>query len=75
MDVKPEPLADWVAKVDAEHEQMIWSHPGMSTYYRNKAGRVFSVIPFRLVDYWGMTRKPDLADYKVVPRSAEAAPA
>jgi 4-hydroxyacetophenone monooxygenase len=75
MDVKPEPLADWVAKVDAEHEQMIWSHPGMSTYYRNKAGRVFSVIPFRLVDYWGMTRKPDLADYEVVPRSAEAAPA
>jgi 4-hydroxyacetophenone monooxygenase len=64
MEVKPQLLTDYVARVDAEHEQMIWSHPGMSTYYRNKAGRVFSVMPWRLVDYWGMTRTPDFDDYE-----------
>ena len=48
------------AKVDAEHEQLIWTHPGMSTYYRNKQGRVFSAMPWRFVDYWQMTHDPDL---------------
>ena len=70
IDVKPEPLADYVRKVDAEHEQMIWSHPGMSTYYRNKAGRVFSVMPWRLVDYWAMTRTPDFDDYDLISKDA-----
>jgi 4-hydroxyacetophenone monooxygenase len=53
----------FVARVDTAHEQMIWTHPGVSTYYRNPAGRVVSVLPFRLVDYWAMTHDPDLADF------------
>ena len=65
IDVKPEALDDYVRKVDAEHEQMVWSHPGMSTYYRNKAGRVFSVMPWRLVDYWSMTRSPKFENYQL----------
>jgi len=65
IDVKQAPLDDYVRAVDAEHQQMIWSHPGMSTYYRNSAGRVFSVMPWRLVDYWTMTRAPDFEDYVV----------
>lgn len=47
-------LANVVA-TDAAHEQMIWTHPGMSTYYRNGNGRVVTVMPWRLVDYWKMT--------------------
>ena len=52
------------AKVDAEHEQLIWTHPGMTTYYRNGQGRVFSAMPWRFVDYWAMTHDPDLRDYR-----------
>lgn len=47
---------DFVAMVDAEHEQLIWTHPGMTTYYRNARGRVHFVMPFRNVDYYRMTR-------------------
>ena len=54
----------YVRKVDAEHETLIWTHPGMSTYYRNRQGRVFSVLPWRFVDYWRMTHDPDLAEYE-----------
>jgi 4-hydroxyacetophenone monooxygenase len=36
----------------------------MSTWYRNAKGRVISVSPWRLVDYWAMTHDPDLADYE-----------
>jgi 4-hydroxyacetophenone monooxygenase len=53
----------FMKKFDAEHESLIWSHPGMSTYYRNSNGRVFSVLPWRFVDYWAMTHDPDLAEF------------
>ncbi len=56
---------EYVRRVDAEHEQLIWTHPGMSTYYRNRKGRVFSVSPWRLVDYWAMTHEPSLDDYEL----------
>ena len=65
IEVKPEAVQEFVARVDAEHAKMIWTHPGVSTYYRNKHGRVVSVMPFRLVDYWQMTHDPDLGPYVV----------
>lgn len=51
------------ARVDELHEQTIWTHPGMDTYYRNDRGRVVFVSPFRSLDYWRMTRSADLAEY------------
>ena len=65
IDVRQEVLDDYVRKVDAEHEAMIWTHPGMSTYYRNKSGRVFSAMPWRFVDYWRMTHDPDFRQYRL----------
>ncbi len=65
IDVRPDALEDYVRKVDAEHEAMIWTHPGMTTYYRNKNGRVFSAMPWRFVDYWRMTHDPDLDRYRL----------
>src|SRR5262249_52603387 len=49
VDLKPEVLEAYIQKVDAEHEQLIWTHPGVETYYRNRHGRVFSVMPWRFV--------------------------
>lgn len=63
IDLRPEVLDDFLRRFDAEHETLIWSHPGMSTYYRNRHGRVFTVLPWRLVDYWAMTHDADLGDY------------
>ena len=57
---------EYVRRVaNAEHE-IIWTHPGMSTYYRNR-GPGLSVTPCRLVDYWAMTHETDLADYVITP--------
>lgn len=64
LDVKQEVHDRYVAEVDRLHDGMVWSHKGVSNWYRNPAGRVFAVLPYRLVDYWRMTSefKPD--DYK-----------
>ena len=51
-------------RVDAEHADLVWTHPGMRNWYRNAQGRVFSPMPWRLVDYWQMTRLPDLQPYR-----------
>jgi 4-hydroxyacetophenone monooxygenase len=59
------------AAVDAAHEQMVWTHPGMETYYRNSRGRVVVNIPYRNVDLFHMTRHADLADYVVEPQASE----
>ncbi|WP_158668030.1 flavin-containing monooxygenase [Bradyrhizobium guangdongense] len=65
VDVRRDVLDEYVRRVDAEHETMIWTHPGMSTYYRNSSGRVFSAMPWRFVDYWRMTHDPDLRHYRL----------
>lgn len=50
-------------RVDAEHAELVWTHPGMNNWYRNAKGRVFAPMPWRLVDYWKMTEAPKMADY------------
>jgi 4-hydroxyacetophenone monooxygenase len=66
IDVRQDVLDEYVRKVDIEHEAMIWTHPGMTTYYRNKHGRVFSAMPWRFVDYWAMTHEADLDRYRLM---------
>jgi 4-hydroxyacetophenone monooxygenase len=56
---------EYNARVDAAHSRMIWSHRGMDTWYRNARGRVVTNTPWRLLDYWRMTRRPSLDDFEV----------
>jgi 4-hydroxyacetophenone monooxygenase len=65
IDVREDVHDEYVQRVDAEHEQLIWTHPGVSNWYRNRHGRVVFLLPWRLVDYWGMTHDPDFDDYRV----------
>ena len=53
------------ARLDARLAQLVWSHPGMNSWYKNAKGRVTTTSPWRLVDYWRWTREPELRDYHV----------
>ena len=55
---------EYIDRFDAEHRELVWSHPGMRNWYRNDAGRVFGPMPWRLVDYWAMTHEADLSCYR-----------
>jgi 4-hydroxyacetophenone monooxygenase len=63
VEVRPEVHDAYNQRVDAAHQQMVWTHPGVDTWYRNSAGRVVSNSPWRLVDYWHMTHQASLDDY------------
>ena len=64
MEVKKEVQQDFVDRLDTEHAQMIWMHSGLQTYYRNAKGRVFSLLPWRVVDYWHMARHVNRDHYR-----------
>jgi 4-hydroxyacetophenone monooxygenase len=52
------------ARLQQALARTVWSHPGMSSWYKNRRGRVTTTSPWRLLDYWSWTREPDLADYR-----------
>lgn len=63
MEVRQDVHDDYMDRLNAEHRELIWAHPGLTTYYRNKNGRVISIMPWRLVDFWGMSRAPNMEDF------------
>jgi len=63
IDVQKDVHDDYNGRVDQEHSELVWTHPGMHNWYRNAQGRVFSPMPWRFVDYWEMTHDADLAEY------------
>lgn len=65
-EVRADVNAEYNDVMEKKHANMIWTHPGISTYYRNKAGRVVMNSPWRTVEYWEMTKHADMSDYVLV---------
>lgn len=74
IEVRPEIEDTYRQRHDEAHRRMLWTHPGMTNWYRNAAGRVVSTMPWRIVDYWRMTRAADLDDYRLEPAHGPALP-
>ncbi len=73
VDVRRDVHDDYNEKVDRTHEGMVWTHPGMDTYYRNSKGRVVVNNPFRIVEFWRMTQRADLNEFHITTRAERAA--
>ena len=63
VEAREEVFEEYNADLDRAHANMIWTHPGMSTYYRNARGRVVGNSPWTVIDYWELTRAPDPTEY------------
>ncbi|CNE41949.1 FAD dependent oxidoreductase [Mycobacterium tuberculosis] len=70
VEVRPEVCAEYNRRVDEAHAGMIWSVDRMSTWYRNARGRVVTNMPWRVMDYWKATRRPERSDYVLRPAGA-----
>lgn len=57
--------ARYNARMDEELRHFVWNHPSVRSWYRNSSGRITINQPWRLVDYWSMTRRPDPTDYRL----------
>ncbi|MEE2062010.1 NAD(P)/FAD-dependent oxidoreductase [Rhodococcus artemisiae] len=65
VDCLPEVNDKYNDDVDAAHQRMIWTHPGVHSYYQNSRGRVVVSNPWRVVDWWTMTNDANLSDYRL----------
>lgn len=65
LEVRREPFETYQAEFDAEHEQLVWTHPGVNNWYKNKAGRVVTNNPWRLSRYRNMTATFDTDEYEI----------
>ena len=73
LEIKPDPFWDYQDKVDTAHRGMVWSHPGVTSWYKNAAGRVHANSPWRLVDYRNLTVTFNPEEYAFLPMKETAA--
>ena len=65
IDVKPSVHEAHIREVDHLHDNMVWTHKGLTNWYRNDDGRVFALLPYRLVDYWKMTKSFSPEEFRI----------
>lgn len=68
VEVRRDVYDEYNRRVDEAHAKMVWTHPGMSTYYRNSRGRIVVNNPFRVVEYWHNTIQLELSEFDTEPR-------
>jgi 4-hydroxyacetophenone monooxygenase len=63
MDCRQDVHDDYNNRVDEANEGAAWGWPGVNSWYKNDRGRITANLPFRIIDYWRMTKQTDPADY------------
>jgi 4-hydroxyacetophenone monooxygenase len=63
LEVRQEPYLAYQEQLDTALKGLVWSHPGVRSWYKNKAGRVTQASPWRLVDYRNLTAEFNPVDY------------
>ena len=65
IEAKQERYAAYNEALDEALSHTVWSHPGMTTYYRNDAGRIVITNPWPYIEYWRKTLMFDPADFEI----------
>lgn len=42
---------------------LVYAHPSVNSYYQNSKGETPTLFPWRIIDYWAWTRKPNTDDF------------
>ncbi|MCB2051899.1 MAG: monooxygenase, partial [Novosphingobium sp.] len=64
VEVRKDVFDNYNKKVDELHSGMVWTFPGVETYYKNAKGRVVVNNPFRVLHFWEMTENVNMNDYQ-----------
>jgi 4-hydroxyacetophenone monooxygenase len=65
MAVKPEVFERFNEVLDQRLANAIWHDKRQTSYYRNRFGRIETQSPWATLEYWQMTREPDIDDFVV----------
>ena len=56
LEVRPDIHDGYNRLVDDKCRNMVWAHPGVTSWYKNRHNRVTVTSPWRLLDYWKLTQ-------------------
>ncbi len=62
-EVREDIYENYKKRIDDAHEKMVWTHPGVESWYKNTRGRVIAITPWRNDAFWRMTRQANPDDY------------
>lgn len=62
-EVRRDVASAYQQEIDEELKALVWSHPSVRSWYKNKSGRIVINQPWRLIDYWNATRRPEPEEY------------
>lgn len=63
---KAEAATEWHQRTQTQIKKMVWSHPAVKhSYFKNAAGEIHTVSPWRLNEYWAAVRAPDWSNFVV----------
>jgi 4-hydroxyacetophenone monooxygenase len=65
IEVRTDAYLRYNERVDQMLSNMVWTHPGVTNWYKNSVGRVALNWPGRLVDYRDVTAEFDPAEYEL----------
>jgi 4-hydroxyacetophenone monooxygenase len=56
----------YVDRLTSEISSLVWAHPTIQhSHYKNPEGKVYTLSPWTMDEYWEMTRKVDPDDYRM----------
>jgi 4-hydroxyacetophenone monooxygenase len=57
---------EYLVRYRDEIDQLVWSHPSIEhSHYKNPDGKIFTLSPWPIEEYWGWTRNVDPAEYLI----------
>ena len=73
LEVRQDVHDDYNRRLEAKARDMVWTHPGVTSWYKNSRNRLTVTSPWRLLDYWQMTRVFDAGEFRLSGRPAALA--
>ncbi len=66
IEVRRQAHDDYVAQLLEQISSLVWAHPSIRhSHYKNPDGKVYTLSPWQLYDYWAMTRRVDPEHYHI----------
>ena len=57
---------EYAERYRSEIDQLVWSHPSIEhSHYKNPAGKVYTLSPWPIDQYWELTKSVDPDAYDV----------
>jgi 4-hydroxyacetophenone monooxygenase len=68
IEVRKDVHDEYMERHQEEMNQLVWTHPSIThSHYKNPAGKIFTLSPWKMETYWDWTNAADMDDFTLTP--------